>query len=154
MHTIEESIDVNVPIRTAYDQWTQFESFPEFMAGVDEVVQLTDSRALWRTHIAGVEREFQTEITEQTPDERIAWHALNGVSQAGQVMFLPIAPDRTKVVLQLDFEPETIVEVIGDKLGIVDRQIKTDLQQFKDFIEARGVETGAWRGEIHRHRAA
>jgi uncharacterized membrane protein len=136
MSTIEESVTVEVPVHTAYDQWTHFETFSDFMDGVDEVMQITDSRALWRTRIGGVEREFQTEITEQSPDERIAWHALNGVSQAGQVTFLPLAPDRTRVVLQLDFEPENLVEMIGDRLGILDRRIKTDLAQFKEYIEA------------------
>ncbi len=136
MSTIEESVTVEVPAHTAYDQWTHFETFPEFMGGVDDVMPITESRALWRTHIGGIEREFQTEITEQTPDERIAWHALNGVSQAGQVTFLPLAPDRTRIVLQLDFEPENLIEAIGDRLGMVDRRIKSDLAQFKDHVEA------------------
>ena len=148
MSTVEESIEVRVPIRTAYDQWTQFETFPEFMDGVDEITQVTDTRTHWRTSIAGVSREFDTEITEQHPDERVAWRSVDGVDQAGVVTFHRIDDATTRIMLQLDFDPDGILETVGDKLGFVKGRAKGDLERFKEFIEARGSETGAWRGEV------
>ncbi|MBA3282348.1 MAG: SRPBCC family protein [Acidimicrobiia bacterium] len=148
MSSVEQSIEVEVPVRTAYDQWTQFESFPEFMDGVEEIRQLTDTRLHWKTRIAGISREFDAEITEQTPDQRIAWRSVDGPSQAGVVSFHRVAEGTTKVMLQLDFDPEGLVETVGDKLGLVEGRVKGDLERFKEFIEARGTETGAWRGEV------
>ena len=148
MATIEESIEVKVPIRTAYDQWTQFEEFPRFMAGVESVRQLDDTHLHWVADIGGVKREWDAEITEQHPDERVAWRATDGAENAGVVTFHHIDPTTTKVMLQLDFDPEGIVEQAGDKLGFVERRAEGDLARFKDFIEARGSETGAWRGDI------
>ncbi len=148
MSSVEQSIEVDVPVRTAYDQWTQFESFPQFMDGVEEIRQLTDTHVHWKTRIAGVSREFDAEITEQTPDQRIAWRSLDGPDQAGVVTFHRVSDGTTKVMLQLDFDPEGLVEKVGDKLGLVEGRIKGDLERFKEFIESRGHESGAWRGEV------
>ncbi len=150
MTTVEESIEVNVPIRTAYDQWTQFEEFPQFMGGVESVTQLDDTHVHWVAEIAGVRREWDAEITEQHPDERVAWKATEGADNAGVVTFHHIDDGVTKVMLQLDFDPEGFVEQVGDKLGIVEGQAKKDLAKFKTFIEERGTESGAWRGDVDR----
>jgi uncharacterized membrane protein len=148
MSTIEQSIDVNVPVRTAYNQWTQFEEFPTFMEGVEEVRQLDDTRLHWRTKVGGREKEFDATITEQRPDERIAWRASRGADQAGVVTFHRVEDDRTRIMLQLEAEPEGAVEKAGDALGILKRRVKGDLERFKELIEARGSESGAWRGEV------
>lgn len=148
MTTIEQSLDVEVPVSTAYNQWTQFEEFPRFMEGVEEVRQVTDDRLHWVTKVAGVKREFDAQITEQHPDERIAWRTLDGPEQAGVVTFHKLDPSKTRVMLQLDFDPEGMVEQAGDKLGIVKARVKGDLDRFKSFIEERSAETGAWRGDI------
>ena len=148
MSTIEEHIDVAVPVRTAYNQWTQFESFPQFMEGVEHVRQLDDTHLHWVTEVGGVRREFRAEIDEQTPDQRIAWHSLDGPIQAGAVTFHRLEEGMTRVMLQLEFDPEGIAEHVGDKLGFVRLRVKDDLERFRDFIEERGVETGAWRGEV------
>ena len=154
MSTIEQGIEVNVPVRTAYNQWTQFEDFPQFMEGVQEVKQITDTRLRWRAEIFGVEREWEAEIDEQRPDERIAWHALDGTTNAGVVTFHRIDDGVTKVMLQLEIEPEGIVEKAGDVLGIIGTRTKGDLERFKKFIESRGEETGAWRGEVDQDPTA
>ena len=148
MTTVEQSVEIEVPVRTAYDQWTQFEEFPRFMEGVEEVTQITDDRLHWKTKIAGVEREFDAEITEQHPDERVAWRTLTGPQQAGVVTFHKLDQGKTKVMLQMEFEPEGIAEQVGDKLGLVKSRVKGDLDRFKEFIEHRGTESGAWRGDI------
>ncbi|MEP6888508.1 MAG: SRPBCC family protein [Nitrospirales bacterium] len=148
MSTIEKSIEVNIPVRIAYNQWTQFEEFPQFMEGVKQVKQLDDKRLLWRAEIAGKEKEWEAEITEQIPDKRIAWRSRSGAPNAGVVTFHNISPTTTKVMLQLEYDPETVVEKIGDAVGIVSIRVEGDLQRFKEFIESRGHETGAWRGEI------
>ncbi|MCR1785768.1 SRPBCC family protein [Nocardioides carbamazepini] len=149
MSTIEKSVTVDVPVRTAYDQWTQFETFPSFMEGVEEVRQLDATHLHWRADIAGIRREWDAEIVDQTPDERITWRALDGTKNDGTVSF---APDElgssTRVTLRMEFEPEGIVEKTGDALNIVDRRTEGDLERFKQFIESRGTETGAWRGEV------
>ncbi|HYT09640.1 MAG TPA: SRPBCC family protein [Mycobacteriales bacterium] len=150
MSTVEKSIDVDVPVRTAYNQWTQFESFPEFMEGVDRVDQTSDTSTHWVTSIAGVGREFDAQITEQIPDERVAWTSVDGPKQAGVVTFHRIDTGTTRVMLQMDFEPEGVAENVGDKLGIVGRRVEGDLERFKKFIESRGAETGAWRGQVDR----
>ena len=153
MSTVEESIDVKVPVRTAYNQWTQFEEFPRFMEGVEEIRQLDDTHVHWRTKIAGVEREFDTEITEQHPDERVAWRATQGTQHAGVVTFHHIDDGTTRVMLQMDTEPEGVVEQAGDKLGVLKRRVKGDLGRFKEMIESRGSESGAWRGDVEQHTA-
>jgi uncharacterized membrane protein len=146
----QQTIDVDVPLRTAYDQWTQFEAFPHFMEGVETVRQTDDTHLHWVADIAGVRREWDAEITEQRPDQRIAWRALDGTKHAGVVTFHRLGDTRTRVMLDLELEPEGLVEQAGDKLGFVGRRIKGDLERFKTFIEQRGVETGAWRGEVER----
>jgi uncharacterized membrane protein len=148
MSTIEQSIDVAVPVRTAYNQWTQFEDFPRFMEGVEEVRQLDDTHLRWRTKVGGREQEFDAEITEQRPDERIAWNATRGADQAGVVTFHRVDDAQTRIMLQLEAEPEGAVEKAGDALGVLKRRVKGDLERFKEMIEARGAETGAWRGEV------
>ncbi|HVL94229.1 MAG TPA: SRPBCC family protein [Solirubrobacteraceae bacterium] len=148
MSTIEESIEVNVPLQTAYNQWTQFEEFPQFMEGVEEIRQLDDTHLHWKTRIGGIEREFDAEVTEQTPDERIAWRATSGTTHAGVVTFHRIDDSTTRIMLQLDSEPEGIVEKAGDALGILKRRVKGDMERFKALIESRGTETGAWRGDV------
>ena len=148
MSTIEQSVEVNVPVRTAYNQWTQFEEFPRFMEGVEEVHQVTDTRLHWIAEIAGVHREWDAEITEQTPDQRIAWKSTDGTENSGVVTFHRLSDGETKVTLQMGFDPEGFTEKAGDLLGIVRMRTKGDLERFKDFIEERGGETGAWRGEV------
>jgi uncharacterized membrane protein len=149
--TVTEFVDVNVPVRTAYNQWTQFEEFPRFMEGVSEIRQLDDTHTHWKTEIAGIKREFDAEITEQLPDERVAWHATDGEKQAGVVTFHRIDDTHTRVTVQMDFDPQGFVETAGDKLGVIDRRVKSDLHRFKEFIESRGgIETGAWRGQVDR----
>ena len=150
MSTIEQSIDVRAPLQAVYNQWTQFEEFPRFMEGVEEIRQLDDTHTRWKTSIAGVEREFDAEITEQRPDERVAWRATSGTSHAGVVTFHRIDDETTRVMLQLDSEPEGLVEKAGDALGVLKRRVDGDLERFKDLIESRGQETGAWRGEVPR----
>jgi uncharacterized membrane protein len=148
MASHEDSVEVDVPATTAYDQWTQFEEFPHFMEGVQEVRQLSDTMTHWRVEIAGVEREFDAEITEQHPDERIAWRSVDGPTHAGVVTFHKLEDDRSKVMLQLDLDTEGVVEKAGEALGFVERRIKGDLERFKEFIEGRRTATGAWRGEV------
>jgi uncharacterized membrane protein len=138
------------PVRTAYDQWTQFEEFPRFMEGVEEIRQITDTRNHWMTKIGGVERGFDIEISAQRPEERIAWHTIERPKQAGVVTFHRLDDARSRVMLQMEFDPEGVVETAGDKLGFVARRFKGDLARFKDFIENRGTETGAWRGEVNQ----
>ena len=150
MTTIEQSIDIEVPVSVAYNQWTQFESFPQFMDGVDRIDQLSPTRTHWVTSIGGVHREFDAEITEQLPDERIAWTSVDGPKQAGVVTFHRIDADRSRVMLQMDFDPEGVLETAGDKLGVVGRRVDGDLGRFKKFIEARGTEEGGWRGQVDR----
>ncbi|MBO4275131.1 SRPBCC family protein [Microbispora triticiradicis] len=148
MSSIEQSIDVNVPIRTAYNQWTQFESFPEFMEGVESVKQIGDTRTDWVVEIAGVRREFEAEITEQHPDERVAWRSLDTPRQAGVVTFHRLGDDTTRVTLQMEYDPEGFLEKAADALQLVRMRVKGDLERFKTFIESRGAETGAWRGDV------
>jgi uncharacterized membrane protein len=148
MSVVEHDIDVTVPVRIAYNQWTQFESFPEFMDGVRRVVQQDDSTLEWTAEIAGVDKTWTAEIVEQVPDQRIAWRSTSGAPNAGIVTFQPRS-ESTHVTLRLEAEPEGAVESAGDSLGFLDRQVKGDLERFKEFIEQRGVPTGAWRGEIH-----
>ena len=152
MPRFEESIDVNVPVRTAYDQWTQFEDFPRFMEGVERVVQRDDKTLDWTAEIAGQRKEWTAEITDQTPDVRVAWKSVSGEENAGAVLFQSLGPDRTKITLRIDADPQGPVETVGAALGFVQRRVKGDLERFKEFIESRGVPTGAWRGEIHGDR--
>ena len=148
MGTVTESVDVAVPVRTAYNQWTQFEEFPRFMGGVQEVRQLDDKRMHWVAEIAGVKREWDATILEQVPDQKVAWAATEGATNAGAVYFQPVGTDRTLVRLSLEYEPEGLVEKAGDALNIVEKRAEADLEKFKAYIESRGAETGAWRGSV------
>ena len=153
MSTIEQSIDVNVPVRTAYDQWTQFEEFPRFMEGVREVRQLDDKRLAWCADVGGKEKRWEAEITEQIPDARIAWRSRTGANNGGVVTFHRLDAQKTRIMLQLDYDPEGVVENVGDAVGVVSSRVRGDLTRFKDFIEQRGQETGAWRGSINAPHA-
>ena len=151
MSTIEQSIDVEVPVQTAYNQWTQFEEFPKFMEGVEEIRQLDDRHVHWVVELGGTRHEWDAEITEQRPDERVAWRNIDGKDNAGVVTFHKLDDRRSRVMVQIDFVPEGIKEKLGDALGAPDRRVKGDLERFKELIESRrGEETGAWRGEVPR----
>jgi uncharacterized membrane protein len=148
MSRISHDIEVRVPVTVAYNQWTQFESFPQFMEGVERVTQLDDATLEWTASIAGQAKRWRARIIDQQPDELVAWRSTTGARNDGSVRFEPLGPDRTLVSLELDVEPEGPVESTGDALGIVDRRVKGDLERFRDFIESRGAETGAWRGTV------
>lgn len=148
MGKIEASIEVNVPVSTAYNQWTQFEEFPRFMDGIESVKQIDDRTLEWHANIAGNDETWTAEITEQEPDQRISWRSTSGARNDGVVTFEPIDENRTGVRLEIYWEPTGAVERVGDALGFDERQVKGDLERFKKFIESRGTETGAWRGEI------
>jgi uncharacterized membrane protein len=150
MASVTKSIDVHVPISTVYNQWTQFETFPEFMGGVDQITQLDDRRLHWKVTVGGQTREFDAEVTEQNPEERVAWKSIDGETHAGVVTFHKLADDETRVTVQLDWQPDGIVEKAGAVVGVDDHQVSSDLDRFKSFIEGRGQETGAWRGEVPR----
>ena len=150
MATIEKSIDVAVPVRTAYNQWTQFEEFPRFMEGVERVEQLDDTHLHWVANVAGKRKEWNARITEQLPDERVAWTSESGARNAGVVTFHKLAPGTTRIMLQLEYEPDDVIESVGDKLGFMTNRVRGDLERFKQFIESRGHETGAWRGEVRQ----
>lgn len=148
MGDMTHSVDVAVDVRTAYNQWTQFEEFPRFMEGVERIEQLDDRHLRWFVDIAGVDRQFDTEITEQVPDMRIAWTSTTGVHQAGVVTFHRLDDDTCRVTLQMTFEPEGAAEQVADKLGLASARLKGDMERFKEFIESRGAETGSWRGRV------
>ena len=150
MSSVTESVDVAVPVRTAYNQWTQFEEFPQFMEGVEEIRQLDDKRLHWVAKIGGTRHEWDAVITEQLPDERVAWRNTDGKDNAGVVTFHKLDDSRSRIMLQLDYVPEGIKEKVGDAIGAPDRRLKADLERFKEMIEARGAESGAWRGEVPR----
>ena len=147
---VEESIRVDVPVTTAYNQWTQFEDFPQFMENVESVQQLDEKRLHWKADVAGKTKEWDAEITEQIPDERVAWTSTTGARNAGVVTFHRLDENRSRVMLQMDVEPEGPVESAGAALGVLQGQVKGDLERFKKFIEERGQETGAWRGEVRQ----
>lgn len=146
--TLQETIEVDVPVSTAYNQWTQFESFPEFMKGVESVEQIDETSLHFRTDIAGVRREYNAQITEQLPDRRIAWASTDKPRNAGTVSFEPMGPEHTRVTVALEWEPEGFVEKAGSAVGADSHQVSADLKRFKEFIEARGIETGAWRSAV------
>jgi len=152
MTQVEKEIVVGVPVRTAYNQWTQFEDFPQFMEGVKEVHQLDDRRLRWKAEVAGREKEWDAEIREQVPDQKIIWHSTSGAETAGIVHFEPQGAESTKVRLQMSYDPDGFLEGIGDALGFVGRRTEGDLKRFKEFIEARGAPTGAWRGELENDK--
>ena len=148
MASVVESIDVKVPVSTAYNQWTQFEDFPHFMEGVQSVTQTDDTHLHWVAEVGGAEKEWDAEVTEQHPDERVAWNATSGAENAGVVTFHRIDDETTRVTLQMDVDPEGLVENVGTALGFLERRVKGDMERFKEYIEGRGSETGAWRGEV------
>lgn len=145
MAHVEKSLKVNVPVSTAYNQWTQFEEFPRFMEGVEEVKQIDERHLHWRADVGGQTKEWDAEIQEQVPDSRIIWRATDGTDNAGIVRFLPVGDAETEVHLQMSYLPESFRETIGDKLGFMSRRVEGNLERFRDFIEARGIETGAYR---------
>ena len=148
MKTIRESIEVDVPVSAAYNQWTQFEEFPRFMEGVESVKQLDDRHLKWIAEVGGKRREWQAEIVEQVPDEKVAWRAIDGIGPNGIVEFEPLGEDKTLVTVEMAYEPEGVTEQLGSAVGVDSRQVKSDLDRFKQLIESRGVESGAWRGEV------
>ncbi|WP_058041879.1 SRPBCC family protein [Streptomyces roseifaciens] len=149
MSTVKEAVEVDVPVHTAYNQWTQFEEFPNFMEGVEEVRQIDASLNHWVTKIGGVRREFDTEIVDQFPDERITWRTVGGeTEQRGTVSFQRVDEAHTRVVLVMDVEPSGVAEAAADLTGAIDRHVKGDMRRFKDYVENRGGVTGAWRGRI------
>jgi uncharacterized membrane protein len=152
MEQVEKIVEVNCPIRTVYNQWTQFEEFPRFMAGVKEVRQLDDTHVHWHAEIWGKDKEWDAEITEQEPDKRISWKSVSGAPNAGTVRFEPLDADRTRVRLVMAYEPEGAVENAGDALGIFSQRVESTVKDFKEYIESRGAESGAWRGEVHKSR--
>lgn len=153
MERIEKTVEVDCPVRTVYNQWTQFEEFPRFMSGVKEVTQLDDTHVHWHANIWGVDKEWDAEITEQVPDQRIAWRSTSGdAPNAGTVRFEPLGNDRTRVRLALQYEPQGTIENAGDAVGAMSSRVQATMEQFKEFIEKRGVEQGAWRGEVHGGR--
>jgi hypothetical protein len=148
MTKIEHRILVNVPVSVAYNQWTQFEDFPHFMGGIKKVTQLSDDRLEWVAEIAGVRRKWEATILEQIPDRKVAWAATEGATNAGEVTFEDIGGGQTSVRLTLEYEPEGLVEEVGDKLNVVESRTKKDLERFKELVESEGYASGAWRGTI------
>ena len=153
MALIEKHIDVDVPVRTAYNQWTQFESFPRFMEGVDQVRQLDDTHLRWRADVGGKTQEWNAVITEQAPDDRIAWRSTSGAENAGVVTFHRLGDSQTRVMLQFEYDPDGFAENVGNALGFMDRRVEGDLHRFKDFVEDHGAATGAWRGTVRQDNA-
>jgi uncharacterized membrane protein len=154
MERVEKTIEVDVPLRAVYDQWTQFEEFPRFMEGVKEVKQLDSTHLHWHAEIWGKDKEWEAEITEQEPDKRISWKSITGVWNAGTVRFEPAeSATRTRIHLTLAYEPEGALERLGGALGVLDARVQATLEDFKKFIEKRGLETGGWRGEVHDSQA-
>ena len=145
---VEKSVLVNVPLSVAYNQWTQFEEFPQFMGGISRVTQLQDDRLEWVAEIAGVRRQWEARVVEQVPDRRVAWAATEGATNAGAVTFEDVGGGQTSVHLSLEYEPEGLVENVGDKLGVVENRAESDLERFKTFIESEGYASGAWRGTV------
>ena len=152
MATVKESIDVDVPVSTAYNQWTQFEEFPKFMEGVDSVKHIDDTHLKWIAEVGGKRREWQAEIVEQVPDRKIAWRSLDENGPNGIVEFEQLGEDKTLVTVEMAYDAEGLTEQLGSAIGMDSRQVKRDLERFKELIESRGVETGAWRGEVHAGR--
>ncbi|HEU4708716.1 MAG TPA: SRPBCC family protein [Methylophilaceae bacterium] len=148
MSTVEKSIEVNVPVSAAYNQWTQFEDFPKFMEGIEQVTQIDDTHLHWRASIGGVDKEWDAEITEQLPDERIAWRSVDGAPNSGVVSFQELSANSSRVTVRMQYEPQGVVESTGDAVGVLSHRVEGDLERFKDFLESRGQETGAWRGTV------
>ena len=150
MARIEEAIVVEVPVSTAYNQWTQFEEFPKFMEGVESIKQIDDTRLHWVAEIGGKREEWDAEIVEQVPDRKIAWRALDGHQNSGTVTFEPLGDNQTRINVLMEHETEGLTEALGSALGMDSRRVKGDLERFKELVESRGVESGAWRGEVRQ----
>lgn len=148
---VVETIEINVPVRTAYNQWTQFEDFPQFMASVKEIRQLDDKHLRWKANVAGEDKEWDVEITEQIPDKRIAWQSTTGVPNGGVATFHKISDNTCRVTVQMDYQPEGALEKVGDAFGAVRMELRGNLQKFKEMLESRGKESGSWRGSIAQH---
>ena len=148
MATHQATIDIDQPVSVVYNQWTQFEQFPQFMEGVSQVTQIDDTRMHWVAEIAGARREWDAEIVEQQTDQRIAWRSTSGARNAGIVEFRPVGQDRTQITLELDFEPDGIIDLAGDKLGFVQRRVESDLERFRGFVQGRGAEVGASQRDV------
>ena len=148
MSTVEQSIDIDVPVRVAYDHWTQFEAFPEFMDGIEEVRQIDDTHLHWRAKIGGHVAEWDAVITEQLPDERVAWKATDGKANAGVVTFHRLGDESSRVMVQIEHESEGVMEKVGAALGADQREVKNSLERFKELVERRRGASGAWRGEV------
>jgi uncharacterized membrane protein len=149
MNIVTKSIAVRAPLRTVYNQWTQFEDFPRFMENIRSVQQMSDTTLQWTAEIGGKDVSWTAKITDQVPDQVIAWQSTSGRTNNGRVTFQPQGADMTLVQVQMEYDTEGALENIGDALGMVDRRVEGDLERFKQFIESRGQETGAWRGEVH-----
>ena len=149
METIKATIDVNVPVSTAYNQWTQFTEFPKFMDGIESVTQLDDTHLRWAANVNGARRDWDAEIVEQVPDRKVAWRATSGNGPNGIVNFEVLGPESTLVTVEMSYEPDGLMEQLGAKVGLDSRQVASDLKQFKQLVETMGAETGAWRGEVH-----
>ena len=149
MASVHESIVVDVPVDTAYNQWTQFEEFPKFMEGVKSVRQLDDTHLQWTVEIGGQEHTWEAEISEQMPNRAISWRAREGKYNSGKVTFESLSGEKTRIDVELTYDAEGWKESMGSALGFDDRQVGSDLERFKELIESRAVETGAWRGEVH-----
>lgn len=154
MATINESIDISVPLRTAYNQWTQFEDFPEFMENIEDVQQLDDKRVHWRARVWGKELEWDSEITRQVPDKLIEWRSIDGPDNGGFVEFREVAPNQTRVTVHIDYDPRGVTENVGSALGVAKHRVQEELENLKEFLEHRGTETGAWRGSIDNNKGA
>ena len=152
MSRITDHIEVDVPVTVAYDQWTQFESFPQFMDGVERVLQLDAKTLDWTATIAGKTKHWRAEIVEQEPDRLISWRSLDGARNDGTVRFEPVDASTCRITLELDVAPDGPIESTGDALGFVSRRVKGDLERFREFIESRGQATGAWRGRVEDHQ--
>ena len=150
MASVQETIDVDVPVSTAYNQWTQFETFPKFMKGVEAVEQTDETSLRFRTDVAGVRREYIAQITEQAPDRSIAWVSADKPRNAGTVTFADLGGERSRVTVELEWDPEGLAEKAGSAVGADHRQVSADLGRFKEFIESRGIETGEWRSSVDR----
>lgn len=146
---IEKSVEVDVPISSVYNQWTQFEDFPRFMEGIESVTQVNDKLTHWKANVGFKDKEWDAVIVEQVPDSRVAWRNITGAENSGIVYFQSMGPDRTKVSAKITYHPESFLEQVGDFLGLIGNRVQGDLDRFKEFIEARGLESGGWRGEIH-----
>jgi uncharacterized membrane protein len=149
METIKETIEVNVPVRTAYNQWTQFAEFPKFMDGVESVTQVDDTHLLWAANVGGAGREWEAEIVEQVPDQKIAWRATSGNGPNGLVTFEVLGADTTLITVEMSYETEGLMEQLGAKVGLDSRQVASDLNRFKQLVETTSAATGAWRGAVH-----